>query len=454
MELKDLFIAPIFIVLFYTILISIKNRYDKSNPIYEYFTWALTVKFIGAIGAGLIYYSYYKYGDTRGFFRNGGFIFDEIVKNPFIIFDLISPSVTTSNYDALFLFSRVRAFSDPSSYFVSLTSGFVSLFTFKTYTANALFFAFFSFISSLKMYDAFYDYKPELGKKLVIAIFFIPSVFFWGSGLFKDSLTFSALCLLTAYSYNTFIKGKFNPKNLALILISMFIINSIKGYVLMCFIPCMTLWVFMTYTKNINNKFVRYLSAPFLIMMGLVGGYFFLTQMGNYNAKWSLEHIEREAYNMQWWHHQVSQLDKSGVYSDGGGSSYSIGEIGDFSIPGMLKTMPAAINVTFFRPYIWEVSSPTMLFAALESMFFIFIFLNTARKAGLMLFFKSIFQNPFVLFCLSFAILFGFGVGYTSFNFGALVRYKIPCLPFFLIAIFMIENESKNKNFIKALKPT
>ena len=46
---------------------------------------------------------------------------------------------------------------------------------------------------------------------------------------------------------------------------------------------------------------------------------------------------------------------------------------------------------------------------------------------------QSLINYPSLSFCLVFTIVFGIGVGITSGNFGSLVRYRIPFLPFFSI---------------------
>jgi hypothetical protein len=43
-----------------------------------------------------------------------------------------------------------------------------------------------------------------------------------------------------------------------------------------------------------------------------------------------------------------------------------------------------------------------------------------------------------MLFSLSFSLLYGFVAGFTSYNFGALDRYKIPALPFFMITLILV----------------
>jgi len=47
------------------------------------------------------------------------------------------------------------------------------------------------------------------------------------------------------------------------------------------------------------------------------------------------------------------------------------------------------------------------------------------------------------MYCLLFALLFALFVGATTANFGTLVRYKIPCMPFYIIAIFLIQDWAK-----------
>jgi hypothetical protein len=45
--------------------------------------------------------------------------------------------------------------------------------------------------------------------------------------------------------------------------------------------------------------------------------------------------------------------------------------------------------------------------------------------------------------CVVFALFFGFAVGFSSYNFGALSRYKIPAVPFFIAALFIIRHKAK-----------
>ena len=49
------------------------------------------------------------------------------------------------------------------------------------------------------------------------------------------------------------------------------------------------------------------------------------------------------------------------------------------------------------------------------------------------------------MFSFMFAMVFLFSVGLVTANYGALVRYKIPGMPFFLISLFIVYYLRKEK---------
>jgi hypothetical protein len=51
---------------------------------------------------------------------------------------------------------------------------------------------------------------------------------------------------------------------------------------------------------------------------------------------------------------------------------------------------------------------------------------------------KEVFGNEYVLMCITFTLVLAYIVGFTSFNFGALVRFKIPFLPFYGITLALL----------------
>jgi hypothetical protein len=433
LELKDLFLAPLYMLIFYGIATKIRNKHFKGHPFEPYFMKALHLKFFGAIGAGMVYWFYYDYGDTRGFFNRGKEIHNFIINDFSLFFNFMFPSSNPEQpYEVLQYLKYVRALNDTASYFMFKTSAFISFFTFTSYTCIAVTFAFFCFLSSLYFYKVIVKKFPDISIEIAIAVFFIPNVIFWGSGLFKDSLTFSGLLLVTGSSLNLLERHK-PLKSILLLLFGIYLVINIKTYVILSFAPCFAMYLFLSYNHKIKSVVLRRMALPLFVGIGILAGYYLILQVGEMNSRWNLDNIEKQAYDMQWWHESVKNISGDA----GAGSYYSVGEIGDFSIVGMLLKLPLVLTITFFRPFIWEVRNPFMLLASIEGMFFLWITLKSIRKYGFAAFFKSIFSNPIVAFFFSYAVIFGFAVGYTSFNFGALVRYKIPCLPFYLLFIYI-----------------
>jgi hypothetical protein len=127
----------------------------------------------------------------------------------------------------------------------------------------------------------------------------------------------------------------------------------------------------------------------------------------------------------------------------------------DPTITGMLQRAPEGVNVTLFRPYLWEARKPIVMISAIESLIYlIFTIVAIVRNNPIRLV-QRVMADETLQFCLIFTLVFAFAVGISTSNFGSLVRYKIPCLPFytaFLIILYypqkqeLILREKRNKS--------
>ena len=162
-------------------------------------------------------------------------------------------------------------------------------------------------------------------------------------------------------------------------------------------------------------------------------------QMGKY----AIENLTTTMQQFQEWHFAEKELYGASVYSLGSS---------DYSTFGILKKFPLAVTVTYFRPYIWESRKPIILLSALESMWFILLTLRTFYRVGVFNFFRIIGEEPLLIFTFIFSMIFAFAVGLSSYNFGALARYKIPCMSYYMATIYVIDyiGYSKKKESEKA----
>ena len=173
MELRDLFISPFYLVIIYLIAFKIRDQFYKDSPLKKYFMLALTVRMIGAICTGLVYYFYYGTGDTIYYFIRTKLIYDSFVTDTVDCLKLIFLG-GNDNYAIPFAYLNFEAARDPASFFIVRIASVISIFSFGSYTVIALILGFFSFSGAWVLYRTFTDLYPKLHKELAIAILFIP----------------------------------------------------------------------------------------------------------------------------------------------------------------------------------------------------------------------------------------------------------------------------------------
>lgn len=201
----------------------------------------------------------------------------------------------------------------------------------------------------------------------------------------------------------------------------------------MAFTPALLMWIFFNYTQKITNPAMKIAVKFIFIVIVIAATAFFLQQFSSSLGKYSIDSIAETAKTTREYLNWVSGDE---------GSAYSLGDF-DPSITGMLVKFPQAVNVTFFRPYPWEAKKVIVLLSAIEAILFLYITLKTLLVIGLRKTWTTISKDPTIQFCLVFSIIFAFAVGISSYNFGTLSRYKIPCLPFYALAIILIWYKNK-----------
>jgi hypothetical protein len=433
MELRDLIVTPLVILLVLAVAYFVRGR--VTDPVTrKYFLSALAVRIFGALAVGFIYQFYYDGGDTYNFHTRGSrHIWEAFMDNPEVGFRLLVANGQNSPGTYAYS-SQIPFFKDPSSYFVIRTAALFDLITFSSYSATAVLFALVSFAGAWCMFMAFYRQTPQLHYGLAVAILFIPSVVFWGSGLLKDTLTLAALGFMTYAISNLFLLKRVTTRSILLLLLSAWILFVVKKYILLCFLPAAFLWVYAAQLQRIRSVVLKILLVPVILLLLLASGYYSIILVGQDDQRYAIDRIAVTA--------QVTAYDIGFYTGRGAGSTYDLGEL-DGTFGNLIAKFPQAVNVALFRPYLWEVRNPLMLLSALESLALIGLTVFVLFRSGTTLF--SVMRNPTVLFCLVFSITFAFAVGVSTFNFGTLTRYKIPLLPFYSMALLYLYYWSKSE---------
>lgn len=433
MGTKDLLVTPVVLFVVYLAAYGVRPLFTDTVT-RRYFLPGLTVKIIGAIAVGLIYQFYYgggrPSGDTFNYFANAAIINEAFGDSFGTGWQLL---LADGEYtpDIFQYASRMYWFRSPTEYFVIRVIAVLGLLTFHTYLAIAVLFAAISFSGVWALFRTFYKLFPALHQRFAIAILFLPSVVFWGSGILKDSITLGALGWATWAIVRIFFERKGLSIAIATLLLALYTIYAIKIYIVLCFLPAALLWIFLANIEHVRSAIVRGLITPVILAIVVVLSYFAVIEIGEDNARYSVDKLSETA--------EITARYLTYVGESQGGSVYTLGDDFDFSPSGMLRKFPLAVNVTLFRPYLWEAYNPVMLLSALESFATLVLTVYILFQVGIGQFFRYLTARPIILFCLLFAIAFSFSVGISTYNFGSLVRYKIPMFPFYLSGLFILQ---------------
>jgi hypothetical protein len=426
LEVRDIIVTPIYLLILFSVAFMVRPLFTDALT-RRYFIPAFAVRIIGALTLGFIYQFYYHGGDTYNYHTLGSrHVWDAFMDSPEkglkLFFWSGGDEIGIYDYSSKIYFLR-----DPSSFMVVRIAAFFDLITFSAYSSTAILFGVFSFIGSWLLFKTFLSIYPHLHRPIAWATLFVPSVFFWGSGLLKDTLTLGALGISTYYFYRIFVQKRLSPGGILMLVLSLLLMYSIKKYIVICFLPAIILWLMLKNVSNLNSLMFKILMTPVIVLIGGIASYYAVAKVGQGDQRYRVDQIAATA--------RVTAYDIAYQSGRDAGSKYTLGEL-DGTFTGLLKLAPEAINVSLFRPYLWEVRNPLMLMSALESLTLLILTLIVVvkrfRSLGKLIF------TPNVIFCLAFSLPFAFAVGVSTYNFGTLSRYKIPFLPFYLLALIFI----------------
>jgi hypothetical protein len=432
LSISDLIIAPI--ILFIAIIFSriYANTKVENQPEYRYYTSGLIAKIAGGLGLCIVYLFYYNGGDTIGYFEDSTFLVNMAFKDFKTFLSVLSGNLSRENYSVFDAETGYPSsfWRDKNAYFVVRLITPLTFLTLKSYLGTTILLAWIAYIGIWKMYRIFCSEFPSLRRELAYAILFIPSVLFWGSGILKDTITFSAVCWYTFAFYCFFVRRKFKISHFLQLSVSVFFILAVKPYIFYALIPGSVIWVAFSYIKKIPYKIQKYLMAPLVIAVLSACGYFLLLQMSTSFGKFSIDKAIENAV--------IIQKDLKQNYY--GGNTFDIGDL-DASLEGLMSKAHIAVASGLFRPFIWEARNPVMLLSALEGTVFIFLSLNILMAPRRFL--RMLPDHPLLVYSLIFVLFFAFCVGITTSNFGSLVRYRIPAIPFFVSVLVIFRGLSK-----------
>ena len=438
-SLNDFYLVPFCLLLLYIVIRNRAQR-QKDKRIRRIYYRAFYFKVFFVFAYTLITEVYFKGGDTGLYYQGVKDLraavasdFDNLsVVQHSLKLDLDNPLTPFFYYDNYDDDVTYKYMLTPSNFFVPRLGLLPSYAFGNSYVCISLIFAFFALGGCLRLFKFFLYYYPKSVLSLALATIFIPSVTFWSSGLLKDSVCFGSIGFILYAVHSIIIRKKHIAISLLLIAVCGFWLYHIKVYILLCLILAMLIWLFAETNKLIQDRTLRGLFSFLTLTISALVAFFLLNYFTSQEAaqQYKLDTLFEKA------EHQRAAIEEVGAQAQTSTSNFKM----NTSNPVLL--LLNSIIATFFRPFIWEVNTPIALFSAIESAIFLYLTLFFFFKRGVKKYFGAIFNDPRMLMCFVFSIIFAMAVGASTNNFVALSRYKIPCMPFYFVMLLLVYQQT------------
>jgi hypothetical protein len=426
MTFFDFIMFFVYVIIFHILFSLRRKKYPPVLRVHHRNTFWLKV--ISSF-AYCIFVLYISPGDTTAlYFPEGYNIYQLILRDPSNVRLLLIPA---KEFDQALLADILNLgyFNEESNFMVTKITAVLCFITFGKFMAINLIFSMLSFTGVWKLYLFFYEQYPQLRKQFAIAVLYLPTFIFWSSGILKDPLCTGALGWLTYSLYHCIYSRKGLIKNIIIVIVSAYLLSVLKVYILVSYLPAFGLFLALKNVTFIRNKAVK---ATLVLSFVLISIFVFLEvaipmqqALGGFATQGLTKSIT--SYQINYARQEATS-----------GSNFSLGVEFDGSLSSLGRIAPAAIVATLFRPFIWESKKISTLLSSLESLALMLFTLFVFWKVGIKKFFLTILQEPIVLYCFLFSLVFALFVGATTLNFGTLVRYKIPAMPFYVASLFLI----------------
>ncbi len=420
------YLWPLFYIALFLWLIARSSYFKKSGLSVQSLQVAFLIKVACGAALFLLYTYYYpirRDADTFKYFDDSKHLYDALWTNPGDFFKMLFGIDCENEY------FKSNYYSNMYNWYRSYDNGLLNdnrlvirinaifrIVSFGNYHVHSLLLNFLAFIGSYSLARLFLEYSKSKWKTY-LAVFLIPSVVFWSSGILKEAVLLFGLGLF-GWNFHKLLFDRWKWKRIPFLVFLLAILLVMKLYVFIAFVPAVMAWWISKYTKR------TILVHAFMIIGGVLFG-LALAQIIP-----SLNFIEIMA-NKQ---HDFINLSKALNVNSAIDMTYLEPNLWSF-----IKATPSALLNSFSRPWPTEIKGILFVPPLMENLFIISILVLS------WFFGKRVAEREwkFVVFCLTFSIILFLIIGLTTPIIGAIVRYKIPAIPFLMIAALMFFDSQK-----------
>lgn len=439
LTLHDAALAPLYFIFLLLLITWWRKKYYQNSPLRPYIIPGLVIKLLGTVVLAMVYHFKYGYGDMFSYFTSVSEVWNASRSNPRWGFELIFRDFDSVSAEAKTFASMMSYTGD---YFAASTeammriAAFIGLLGGGTYLPTAFIIATLCFWGYWQIFETIANEFPKQVFYVAIGCLFIPSTIIWGGGILKDPLCMFGVGLYLRGIMPIIYKKKIRIAHILLIALGSMLLIALKEYILACLIPPTLFVVIRIYGWQspypLIRRFIR-----FTLVITLIGTITTTVRNSEEIGEFLYDNFASKTEIIQGAITQINQEDK--------GSAYTIPNVNDYSPIGILQSFVLSLNVTLFRPYLWEINNPISLVNALESTLLLLLTCFVLLKGGWRSFGRLAKQSNFLLLGILFTLLLAPLIGFISFNFGTLVRYKLPLVPFYYTYILLLWATLKQK---------
>jgi hypothetical protein len=407
-------------------------------------SYAVLLKLAMSILYCLIFLLYYGDGDTLRYYAESSLLHRFVADNPGLILEVLGlDGRTYYNYftaHGVQLPTMLEYYNTQQVTIIKCAMIF-SVIGLNSAFVMAMLFGTVSTIGSVFIFRCFQRLLHGPARVLMFKLlFFLPTLLFWSNGISKDALTYGFMCIFCAIVIESlFDRTLPRVPKLLLMLISFWLCYNIKPYIALVTLLALGVYAALSMVAVIRSKALRLLVFTGLGFAAVAVLFVFQERITSSANSLVIEEALNSTEALR-----QHLLDDSGE----SGSGFDLGKV-DPSIQGILRIAPRAICATVFRPFLWEARKPIVLASALENFWLLAFVCILTLRLGLLRFVILILGKPIYIASLAYIVIFGLLVGITTSNFGALVRYKIPLLPWFFLLVCIAQEAVHRKKLVK-----
>ncbi|MEJ0056238.1 MAG: hypothetical protein WDN75_11605 [Bacteroidota bacterium] len=195
------------------------------------FWTSLLAKVLAGTAVGILYFYYYRKGDTLIYWRDAVLLADKIMSNPLESIKFFWDEGSTPHLSEGFI-----TWDSRSVFFVKICS-VLAILSGSSYWVMAIQMSFISFLGAWYLFTRIIFFFPSSRSAAAISFLFYPSVVFWSSGLIKESLGLGAIFFLAGIFLMIIKNQKLHVWEWLIMLVSLWVGWNLKYYWIGVFVP-------------------------------------------------------------------------------------------------------------------------------------------------------------------------------------------------------------------------